>query len=217
MTHDEMEKVAAIALPILGGAWGGVRYVIPHVRKAYVNGRGLVNTILATADDVTLIKKEVFPNGGSSLRDTVDTTRNIQREIRMNISILRQSVRTLMDETPMVGRWESDWGGQCVWVNQALCDWMGLTVEQAVGNGWSGGIHDDDREEVFERWTTAAIEKRPFSMTYRLRNHKTGATTKCSVEGKILTGHDGTCIGWSGTARPVTGGTPVAGLPVIES
>jgi signal transduction histidine kinase len=46
---------------------------------------------------------------------------------------------------------------------------MGLSLEEALGNGWRQAVHADDGVEVFKDWQEAVVEGKEFEREFRLR------------------------------------------------
>jgi PAS domain S-box-containing protein len=207
LTHEDAELAAKVALPVLGAAWAGVRWVYPKAKQAVSEAQGLVSTMTTVAADVAAIKKELYPNGGSSMRDTLDATRNDLRTLRHEVWVARAVQREVMDDQSGIGRFECDPYGQCVWVSQQWTEWTGIPVAEAVGNGWSGGIHSEDRERVFNAWVHAVTDRRPFALSFRYVHAKTGHETPVYVEAYPVEATTGECVGWVGTSRHLKGGT----------
>ncbi|MGA6828819.1 PAS domain S-box protein [Nitrospira sp. NS4] len=76
--------------------------------------------------------------------------------------------RTLAEFSP-VGLFRTDAAGQCLYVNDRLCEIARMSPEAAKGNGWTALIHPDDRERVAKEWANAAAERQPFRSEYRLQ------------------------------------------------
>ena len=70
---------------------------------------------------------------------------------------LRQSeerFRVLAEVSP-VGIFSSDPSGRTTFVNRRWCELAGLTVEQALGDGWQAALHPADRPSVAAAWAEA--------------------------------------------------------------
>jgi len=47
-----------------------------------------------------------------------------------------------------VAIYQSDAKGRCIYVNSALCELFEMSEQEALGLGWLGRVHPDDRERV---------------------------------------------------------------------
>lgn len=101
-----------------------------------------------------------------------------------------------------VGIFMSDSGGACVYVNDRWCELAGMSSEQALGDGWMGALHPDDRPRVEREWAAAAAAGRDSLVSYRML-HSDGEV--CWVEGHAshLSAADGRAAGWVGTCYEV--------------
>lgn len=59
----------------------------------------------------------------------------------------------------------------CDYVSPAWLDFTGATPEQALGDGWSRGVHAEDLARFLDRCLRAFDEREPFEVEYRLRRH----------------------------------------------
>ncbi|MDD2733098.1 MAG: PAS domain S-box protein [Desulfuromonadaceae bacterium] len=77
--------------------------------------------------------------------------------------------RNLADFAP-VGIYETDAQGNYIFVNRKWCEIMGLSIDQALGNGWLSAIHPESEQLVTEEWEWALCDGREFMMEYRVRD-----------------------------------------------
>ncbi len=63
-----------------------------------------------------------------------------------------------------VGIFRADATGQCTYTNERWDAMTGINPEQALGSGWAESIHPDDREQVFNAWTTATQTQQRFEI-----------------------------------------------------
>jgi PAS domain S-box-containing protein len=80
-----------------------------------------------------------------------------------------RSFRELTDNAPVM-IWRSGRDGLCDWFNQPWLDFVGRGMDQELGDGWSQGVHPDDRERCLATYSGAFGARRRFTMTYRLRH-----------------------------------------------
>jgi len=57
----------------------------------------------------------------------------------------------------------------CDYLSPAWLDFTGCTREQALGDGWSNGVHPEDLGRWLDRCLRAFDEREPFEIEYRLR------------------------------------------------
>jgi two-component system, LuxR family, sensor kinase FixL len=76
--------------------------------------------------------------------------------------------RSMADTVPVL-MWMSGPDKLCTFVNQGWLAFTGRTIELELGDGWSGGIHPEDRERILETYTKAFDARLRLMMDYRLR------------------------------------------------
>src|ERR1039457_1464472 len=54
-------------------------------------------------------------------------------------------------------------------VNRAWLEFRGRIAEQELGNGWTDGLHPEDRELCIETYIKSFTNRRPFHLEYRLQ------------------------------------------------
>jgi PAS domain S-box-containing protein len=110
--------------------------------------------------------------------------------------------RTLTRFAP-VGIFQTDAGGNCLFVNERWCAMAGLSPEEAQGEGWVGALHPEDRERVALEWAGAAEAGREFASEYRFRTAQ-GKTTWLHGSAVSLRSDSGQVTGYIGTVTDVT-------------
>jgi PAS domain S-box-containing protein len=96
----------------------------------------------------------------------VDISARMQAEQALSRSEKR--FRDLADLSP-VGIYETDAEGNCLFVNKRWQEFAGLSLEQALGQGWVSAIHPDDVGKVFSEWQESTRDKRDFVLEYRFK------------------------------------------------
>jgi PAS domain S-box-containing protein len=94
-----------------------------------------VNKIPAIAGDIVEIKKELYPNGGGSMRDGLDRVENRLVSIEMMQDIYLKDAKHGVFETDSAGKWTE--------VNRTLCRMLTCTEKELLGNGWMSYIDQD--------------------------------------------------------------------------
>ncbi|HZW10164.1 MAG TPA: PAS domain S-box protein [Phycisphaerales bacterium] len=90
------------------------------------------------------------------------------REAQEALRISEERFRTMADSAPVL-IWMTDADRRATWFNRPWLDFTGRTMEQELGDGWTGGIHPEDAERCFEAYAAASASHRPFRAEYRLR------------------------------------------------
>jgi PAS domain S-box-containing protein len=110
--------------------------------------------------------------------------------------------RTLAKLSP-VGIFRADMNGRATYWNEKLCEMTGMTVEEALGEGWTQGIHPEDRPRVFEEWHKCVQERRPFKLQYRFV-HKKGPVIWTIGEATAIVDGTDHIAGYVGTVSDTT-------------
>lgn len=113
-----------------------------------------------------------------------------------------QLVRSITTLAP-VGIFRTDSAGRCVFVNDSYCEITGLDVAGALGDGWAGALHPDDREPVSTAWSLAARERSKFSLEYRFV-HPDGRVRWVLGQSIEETNPDGQVTGYIGVLTDIT-------------
>jgi PAS domain S-box-containing protein len=76
--------------------------------------------------------------------------------------------KQLLETTPtMVWMCGSD--AMCSFVNRAWLEFRGRRMDDELGNGWTEGLHPDDRDLCLETYLKAFSARQPFRVQYRLQ------------------------------------------------
>ncbi len=129
-----------------------------------------------------------------------DTTERKQAESALVLS--EERFKMLAGDAP-VGIFETDAGGNCLFVNARWCKLASLTRDAAMGRGWVAALHPDDRERVFREWSSATEARCEFFSEYRFQ---TAAGDIAWLSGNAVTLRDtaGVTIGFIGTVTDIT-------------
>jgi PAS domain S-box-containing protein len=87
--------------------------------------------------------------------------------------MLRESeerFRTLADAAPVL-IWVADTDKLCNYFNKRWLNFVGRTMEEELGHGWTENVHPDDYERCMNVYLTAFDARQPFEMEYRMRHH----------------------------------------------
>jgi PAS domain S-box-containing protein len=150
---------------------------------------------------VELISKEFKNNGGSSMRDAIDFLKKDLKEIRRDMAISRQRIRTSYD-VQNIGFFETDLEGKCLYVSKKWCDLSGISSKDAMGHGWRNAISEHDRQRVIEEFCHSVQDKRDFDTTYEIVN-RDGKLTRVHGHATPVYGHDDEIVAFIGTIKIV--------------
>ena len=65
--------------------------------------------------------------------------------------------------------WVSDPAGLRTYFNQAWLEFVGRSLQQELGEGWTSGIHPDDLQQCLDAYHSSIKLRLPFKMEHRLR------------------------------------------------
>ena len=114
-----------------------------------------------------------------------------------------EELLTHVTETSPALVWLSDTTGACNWFNATWLSFTGRTLEQEAGDGWTEGVHPDDKEECLATYTEAFTARNPFSMEYRLRRAD-GEYRWLLDEGTPRYAGNGAFLGYVGSCLDIT-------------
>jgi PAS domain S-box-containing protein len=112
-----------------------------------------------------------------------------------------QRFRDLLDLSPVM-IWMADAEAMCTFFNRAWLEFRGRAMDQETGNGWTEGLHPDDRDICLEGYLKAFTARQAFRMQYRVQR---ASGEFCWVEGSGMprTEHD-RFLGFIGTMADVS-------------
>lgn len=180
---------------------GLVRFFWFHWPKIYKKlrhnmfGIGDIKTDLAcVAKQLDFIVTELHPNGGTSIRDSLNRI-----EVRQVLHDQRQ--RALMSDMA-IGVFETDEEGLCVWANRKYLRMTGRTFLEVSGSGWTNILAPEDRDRVVKAWADAIDEEREFEDEYYIVTPE-GVRTRVRAQSYKMHTSDGAPIGYLGMLTPL--------------
>ncbi len=102
-----------------------------------------------------------------------------------------------------VGIIRFDAKGRCNYINDRWAEMTGLTIDQAIGDGWIQSIHPADRHAVLSRWDAMREADELFREEYRLARPD-GTTRWVLAEGTALYGYSRQVLGFIRAVTDIT-------------
>jgi PAS domain S-box-containing protein len=140
-------------------------------------------------DETTLLRSRI-----AELETQLEGLKTRDRDIQ-------QRFRDLLDAAPFLA-WLSGTDALCTYFNKSWLEFRGRSIDEELGNGWTEGLHADDRDLCLETYLKAFTARQPFRVQYRLRkaNGEYAWVEDCGTPRM----EDGMFAGFMGTAIDVT-------------
>ena len=139
---------------------------------------------------VDAIFEEIKPNGGKSIKDTVN-------KIDAKLTLVSERQRAMAaDDT--AARFETDPHGNCIWVNRTYTRLVQRNPSELMGKGWQNAIAQQDRDDVVNKWYKAAEDNIEFIMDFNFATPN-GTLLPCKIRSYKMTDSGGNTIGFSGS------------------
>ncbi len=113
---------------------------------------------------VPQFNKEGIVEGYAALITDISDRKRAEAALRESEARFRQ-----MADTAPILVWMSGTDKLCNYFNKPWLDFTGRTLEEEMGNGWTGGVHPDDFQRCLETYANAFDARKNFKMEYRLR------------------------------------------------
>ncbi|ANE51529.1 PAS domain S-box protein [Flavisolibacter tropicus] len=173
-THKEHRQVLYGRLPMQQGQEKTV--IITHQPVLSTNGTLLY--ILQTVEDKSTSPQELHAANDSELQ-----------------------LQQLIESVPAI-LWMTAADGQCTYLNKPWCAITGQTLEEALGYGWLGATHPDDKEAAGNLFIEANKQHTAFTVRYRLRQQD-GSYRWVIDKGKPRFDSAGNYLGMIGTVLDI--------------
>jgi len=114
-----------------------------------------IKTLGRNAANIECILAELQPNGGASIKDSLDRIEN-----RLGASEAFQNANLNIQDVAIL---RANAEGHVTNVNRAWQRLTGLSKDEAKGSGWINSVRPEDRASAFESWVKAVESGREFS------------------------------------------------------
>lgn len=125
----------------------------------------LFTTINDLKKDISEIRNEYRPNGGSSTSDKIDKITASIKRIEANF-LFQEKMNNHIMISWGVGYWESDNKGSHIKISPSYCRITGRTEEELLDYNWINHVCEADRERIYLSWKNAVEDKRDFNEVY---------------------------------------------------
>lgn len=160
--------------------------------------------------DISYIVSELKTNGGTSLRDAIDssnkkhaalakTLENIEALVVNNVEVQRARMD---NDDQMI--FLTDEKGHITWVNRSYVRHTGRTIEEVKGSGWINVVHPIERESVAKDWYDSVRHNREFERIVQLLD-TTGISFKLDIRSYKMKAANGKTIGFMGVGEVTSG------------
>jgi PAS domain S-box-containing protein len=192
MTHPpDLDIGTDLALQVLRGEAASARISRRYVRKD--------GTVAHLVKHLSLHRDDA----GAPVHFIVhyeDVTKQEQATAALEVSERR--FRTFAMQAP-VGIFETDAAGRCTFINPNFLALTGLSVDEALGDGWRSVLHPADAEVALASWAGAVEAGSELTARFRVVA-KSGAVAWMQVTAVPLRSDAGTPIGHIGTIADIT-------------
>jgi len=108
----------------------------------------------------------------------------------------------LADTLPHLA-WMSRADGTCEYVNRPWLEYTGLSMEGALGDGWTRVAHPEDLPRFLEHWNRARATGEPFEAELRLRRARDGVWRWFLARAQPARAADGRILQWVGSCTDI--------------
>jgi PAS domain S-box-containing protein len=104
--------------------------------------------------------------GASKVARDITDQKQAERALRES----EQRFRVITDASPVLV-WMSGVDKLCYYFSKGWLDFVGRTLEQESGNGWTENVHPQDFDRCLQIYVSNFDARRPFEMEYRMRHY----------------------------------------------
>jgi PAS domain S-box-containing protein len=154
------------------------------------------------------IVAECTYNSGTSLKDAVKRIENtclVQTDMLRDLKSRSDMHSLRLDIADLNNRrmtYRMDKTGSCTFINDAYLKQFGYTERDILGHNWESIIHEDDLEEVQQRWKRAIEIKGRYYSEHRIYDGQGDVHRVCSIGYPVVI--DEQLQGFYGTADEIT-------------
>jgi PAS domain S-box-containing protein len=125
-----------------------------------------------------------------------------RKRLEASLAASEARFRAIAEQSPVM-IWRTDPAGRYDYVNQRYLDFRGRTLDQELGQGWTEGLHPDDRERYLHAFQAAFTRREPFEQTIRLLDRE-GRYRWIIARGTPSYDPEGRFLGFLGSGLDIT-------------
>lgn len=152
------------------------------------------------------IYKQLKPNGGSSLRDSVDNIESRIYRLEEQLSLSNQVSQLILLDAGLAV-FHTDEQGQFTNVNRTFQVLAGRAEEELKGMGWIQCVKEEEQEQVIEQWMQSIRFEHEFHKVFIIES-TTGDEYPVSCKAFPLRQQNGELKGWMGFVRRLDDTSP---------
>lgn len=166
---------------------------IRYLHSLILSISGLFKQIIQVVIKLNSVTKQVDYNYEAIIKLNKDMRINGRRissyveELHGQNLMNTARIRILLDKYH-IGLFECNSKGECVWVNQALCELYGMEELDMMEHGWLTAVVEEQRGIVLSEWMNSIKNDIPYSWGYNIINQETGENIR--VRATALTVRD---------------------------
>jgi PAS domain-containing protein len=154
------------------------------------------NKLQAQEAHLAFIVEQLKPNGGMSLRDSIN---RIEKRQLLN----NNKLNIIIDSSyPM---YEMDATGLCIWASNSFLDLTRRNFAEVQNWGWTITVHPEDLDLVRSSWKSCIEDRRAFELRYRIIPKDSHNYLYVVSKASPVT-FNGGLVGWIGTMEVDVGG-----------
>lgn len=191
ITFTPQEAIAAVGttaaiLTASNVIW--VRAIKPIVDSA--------KSIVHLRDSVAFISAQLAPNGGATLRDSIDRVERRVKVIDERAAVIDARHKMLLNQEQFV-YFEADREGAVTLITRVAMRWTGRATEDLAGSGWLNMIWPADRSLLAEEWEQAITERSVLECRHGVADADGRRLAVFTRAWPVL--HAGEVVSWIGT------------------
>lgn len=170
MTKVELLGAISTGIGILLSIW--FKLIKPFLRKRKVKKEE--KNIKQNKEKDELSKKidfivsELKVDGNGSMKTAIINLQKITERIEFKITGLEENQKTVLN-LQGVAYWISDEQGLCTYASPNLCNLVGRSEQELLGNNWLSWIASEDRERITNAWCFSVENATSFDELYTVK------------------------------------------------